>query len=358
MVTSQYLHVHFLVERLVVRVRQRRGGEEGQATRSAQSDTSQASCNHVPNVGHRCLVALLEGLVLAMVFEVVVVGRSTAADSKPGRGDRPRRPLRTPSCNALSAQTSLPVQLPARRQISGLPRTEDPTPRSLASGSYRCRCLLPPAPRAMALRLRVRSSALPRSLLPSPLGLLPASSAGAVSQKRFMSTSPQPPNPSGSPAEKAAAPRPGPTSASSAQQHNHTSDVKTSPRLHDHGHQHKHDHSGHSHSINPFASHSHSHGPGPSPSSLVDALTGKGDPGSRVTLYGLASNVGLTALKLVAGWCVLHLGLCRLVEVAENCRCCSALILLGTPSPRSLSRAGASTRRPCWPKPVTRLVTF
>jgi hypothetical protein len=100
-------------------------------------------------------------------------------------------------------------------------------------------------------------------------------------------------------------------SASSAK-HDHASEPRTtsglSPRAHDHSHKHqKHDaHSGHSHShsINPFASHSHSHGPGPSPSSLVDALTGKGDPGSRVTLYGLASNVGLTALKLVAGWCV------------------------------------------------------
>lgn len=66
----------------------------------------------------------------------------------------------------------------------------------------------------------------------------------------------------------------------------------------------KHDHS-HSHSLNPFHSHSHSHSHNvPSPDSLRDALRGKGDQGSRITLYGLASNVGLTGLKLIAGWYV------------------------------------------------------
>lgn len=124
-------------------------------------------------------------------------------------------------------------------------------------------------------------------------------------------SSSQPPNSSptqlGATVDKNSAPRSG--SAATPAQHDHQhppSDRESAAKAHDHGpaHAHKHGHSGHSHShsLNPFASHSHSHGPGPSPSSLVDALTGKGDPGSRVTLYGLASNIGLTGLKLIAGW--------------------------------------------------------
>lgn len=83
---------------------------------------------------------------------------------------------------------------------------------------------------------------------------------------------------------------------------NKASNVRTPSSEHKHS---KHDHS-HSHSsLNPFHSHSHSHSHNvPSPDSLRDALRGKGDQGSRITLYGLASNVGLTGLKLIAGWYV------------------------------------------------------
>lgn len=68
-------------------------------------------------------------------------------------------------------------------------------------------------------------------------------------------------------------------------------------RSHD-GHSHSH---GHSHGL--FHSHAgHSHGSPEEAESLVAALTGKKrDRGSRITLIGLASNVGLTGMKAAAG---------------------------------------------------------
>lgn len=64
---------------------------------------------------------------------------------------------------------------------------------------------------------------------------------------------------------------------------------------------HEHSHAGHSHGL--FSTHSHAHDV-PSPDSLRAALTGKGDRGSRITLLGMASNVGLTGIKVFAGWSV------------------------------------------------------
>lgn len=74
---------------------------------------------------------------------------------------------------------------------------------------------------------------------------------------------------------------------------------------HDHGHKPGHDHShSHSHSNSMFGGHSHSREDGPSQDveSIVKALQGKGDAGSRITLIGLVVNVGLTASKGAAGW--------------------------------------------------------
>ncbi|CED85391.1 Mitochondrial Fe2 transporter MMT1 and related transporters (cation diffusion facilitator superfamily) [Phaffia rhodozyma] len=103
------------------------------------------------------------------------------------------------------------------------------------------------------------------------------------------------------------------TTSALRQSHSDPSDPSSSPRdtsstepkkpakAHSHSHSHDHSHS----SFNPFHSHSgghsHSHAT-PSPDSLRAALMGKGDRGSRVTLLGLASNVGLTGLKLFSGW--------------------------------------------------------
>ncbi|THH32293.1 hypothetical protein EUX98_g1898 [Antrodiella citrinella] len=67
------------------------------------------------------------------------------------------------------------------------------------------------------------------------------------------------------------------------------------------------DHS-HSHSHSIFSlSHSHSHGedgPSHTPDAevIVKTLKGQGDRGSRITVIGLLSNVGLTAAKGAAGW--------------------------------------------------------
>ncbi|SCZ87893.1 BZ3500_MvSof-1268-A1-R1_Chr2-3g05361 [Microbotryum saponariae] len=50
-------------------------------------------------------------------------------------------------------------------------------------------------------------------------------------------------------------------------------------------------------------SHSHSHGDhAEEAAALLSALRGSSDPGSRITLIGLGANVGLTAVKGVAGW--------------------------------------------------------
>ncbi|KAM0749522.1 cation efflux protein [Meredithblackwellia eburnea MCA 4105] len=56
-----------------------------------------------------------------------------------------------------------------------------------------------------------------------------------------------------------------------------------------------HSHHGHGHS------HSHSHGEEEA-AALLTALSGSSDPGSRVTLIGLFSNIALTAVKGVAGY--------------------------------------------------------
>ncbi|CAL1707402.1 unnamed protein product [Somion occarium] len=78
---------------------------------------------------------------------------------------------------------------------------------------------------------------------------------------------------------------------------------------HDH---HEHDehgreqHPGHSHSHSLFGL-GHKHEPGEdghvqNPEQIVEALKGGGDRGSRITVIGLVSNVGLTAAKGAAGW--------------------------------------------------------
>ncbi|KAF5380561.1 hypothetical protein D9615_004483 [Tricholomella constricta] len=71
---------------------------------------------------------------------------------------------------------------------------------------------------------------------------------------------------------------------------------------HDHDHEHSTSHS-HSHSLFGHShangeEHSHSHGT----EQIIAALEGQGDRGSRITLIGLVSNVGLTAAKGMAGW--------------------------------------------------------
>ncbi|KAF8210357.1 cation efflux family-domain-containing protein [Mycena galopus ATCC 62051] len=68
-------------------------------------------------------------------------------------------------------------------------------------------------------------------------------------------------------------------------------------REHDHGHEHSHSHS------NIFAT--HTHGPGASTDTaekLMAAFRGAGDRGSQITLIGLFANIGLCAIKGVAGY--------------------------------------------------------
>ncbi|KAI0684869.1 hypothetical protein BC835DRAFT_1387528 [Cytidiella melzeri] len=64
-----------------------------------------------------------------------------------------------------------------------------------------------------------------------------------------------------------------------------------------------HSHS-HSHSVLGSFGHAHTHGEGGTGNAdkVVAALSGAGDRGSRITLVGLASNVGLTMSKGAAGW--------------------------------------------------------
>jgi len=74
---------------------------------------------------------------------------------------------------------------------------------------------------------------------------------------------------------------------------------------HDHDAGEHHEHS-HTHSIFSL-SHSHSHGEeghshAPDAEVIVKTLKGGGDRGSRITVIGLISNVGLTAAKGAAGW--------------------------------------------------------
>ncbi|KAL5528030.1 MMT2 [Sanghuangporus sanghuang] len=60
----------------------------------------------------------------------------------------------------------------------------------------------------------------------------------------------------------------------------------------------------HSHSHSMFSGHSHSRDDGPTQDveGILQALRGKGDRGSRITLLGLVVNVGLTGGKGLAGW--------------------------------------------------------
>lgn len=61
---------------------------------------------------------------------------------------------------------------------------------------------------------------------------------------------------------------------------------------------------GHSHSHSPFGSHSHTHshsGDSEEAAALAAAFSGSNDRGSRIILWGLASNVALTAAKGVGG---------------------------------------------------------
>jgi cation diffusion facilitator family transporter len=73
----------------------------------------------------------------------------------------------------------------------------------------------------------------------------------------------------------------------------------TERHVHEHELEHEPTHS-HSHSI--FSSHSHGEdGHNHGAEKILEALQGSDDPGSRITLIGLFSNVGLTAAKGVAG---------------------------------------------------------
>ncbi|KII92111.1 hypothetical protein PLICRDRAFT_103756 [Plicaturopsis crispa FD-325 SS-3] len=78
-----------------------------------------------------------------------------------------------------------------------------------------------------------------------------------------------------------------------AHEHNHEHGAE-------HAHEHAHDHS-HSHSL--FSVHTHSHAEGgENAEKLVEALQGRGDRGSQITLVGLSANIVLTAAKGTAGW--------------------------------------------------------
>lgn len=84
---------------------------------------------------------------------------------------------------------------------------------------------------------------------------------------------------------------------SASPKHNHTH--------HEHEHEHEHDHEGHSHSHGGiFHTHSHDHSAHDGQAeAVVKFMRGEGvDRGTKVTILGLLTNVGLTAVKGVAGW--------------------------------------------------------
>ncbi|KAH9940443.1 cation efflux protein [Epithele typhae] len=85
----------------------------------------------------------------------------------------------------------------------------------------------------------------------------------------------------------------------------HSKEKEPATHSHDSDHGHGHAHS-HSHSDGFFSSlvHTHGHGEGDHGEAehMVQALKGGGDPGSRITLIGLGSNVVLTISKGAAGW--------------------------------------------------------
>ncbi|KAL5484783.1 MMT2 [Sanghuangporus weigelae] len=71
-----------------------------------------------------------------------------------------------------------------------------------------------------------------------------------------------------------------------------------------HEHSHAPSITSHSHSHSMFSGHTHSRddGPGQDVEGILQALRGRGDRGSRITLLGLVVNVGLTGGKGMAGW--------------------------------------------------------
>ncbi|KAF9566697.1 CDF-like metal transporter [Agrocybe pediades] len=99
-----------------------------------------------------------------------------------------------------------------------------------------------------------------------------------------------------------------------AQRRSHsTKDTPKEPQSHTEDHKHgngrvehdNHDHDEHSHShSHSIFGHSHSHGEEHTHDAeqIIAALQGSGDRGSYITLVGLFSNIGLTAVKGLAGW--------------------------------------------------------
>ncbi|KAI4528562.1 cation efflux protein [Schizophyllum commune Tattone D] len=69
---------------------------------------------------------------------------------------------------------------------------------------------------------------------------------------------------------------------------------------HEHAHEHEHGEHGHDHKHGLFTAHSHEDH-AQEAEQLITALQ-RGDRGSRITIIGLLSNIGLTAVKGVAGW--------------------------------------------------------
>ncbi|BGP01569.1 mitochondrial metal transporter [Rhodotorula toruloides] len=85
-----------------------------------------------------------------------------------------------------------------------------------------------------------------------------------------------------------------PTSSTSSSRDLHLHSHGSGDHMHSHGHSHGHGHGGHSHGIEETQQLSSAFASLRNPSQL--------DPGSRITLVGLVANVGLTALKGVAGY--------------------------------------------------------
>lgn len=133
------------------------------------------------------------------------------------------------------------------------------------------------------------------------------------------------------------------SSSSSSPEQADTSRTATHSHDHDHSHD-KHSHS-HSHSHGLFHSHAgHSHGSPEEAESLVAALTGKKrDRGSRITLIGLASNVGLTGMKAAAGIWMNSASL--LAEAGHSLSDMLGVSRLAQPHLFTTKDAGAHTRR-------------
>ncbi|EJD03426.1 uncharacterized protein FOMMEDRAFT_28909 [Fomitiporia mediterranea MF3/22] len=97
--------------------------------------------------------------------------------------------------------------------------------------------------------------------------------------------------------------KPLPASSASSTSDESDDDSHSHSSVHSHSHSHSNSHS-HSHSHSVFGSHSHSRDDEPHQDveGIMQALQGKGDRGSRITLLGLVVNVGLTGAKGAAGW--------------------------------------------------------